>query len=286
MLCSSASAPPGVPHIPLRSRPPKAVPSRSALALAASGVPPPAVVAGIARLVLAHGSPLSLSTLCDRMAAEDPRLWPPVGFLPRYYGQRCLAVPAAALARPDAALLRAFVLWASSPEAAVAVGVGGQQQRGRPGGVAVAVAAVRGAEALHLERMRQGSLAEVVCTGGPGCSGSSSRGGGRGSSDTLVSGGHPLAAACNSPLPPPAAGKYVPPSLRQRTVGYGDAGGGGTGAATAVRLARPRRYHADSTVDDDDLGGACDGSGGDWDGGGYESWGDARGRALGGRGRY
>lgn len=291
VLGSSASAPPCVPHIPLRSRPSKAVPSRSALALAASGVPAPAVVAGITRLVLAHGAPLSLSTLCDRMAAEDPRLWPPIGFLPRYYGQRCLAVPAAALARPDAALLRAFVLWATSPEAAVAAAAGGAgQPRGRVAGVAaVAVAAVRGAEALHLERTRHGSLAEVVCAGGPGCSGGSSRGGGRGlgSSDPMVSGGRPLADACNTPLLPPSAGKYVPPSLRQRTVGTvsGDVGGGGKGAAAAVLLARPRRYHADSTQDDDDLGGASDGSGNDWGRGGYESWDDARGRAVGRRGR-
>lgn len=152
--------------VPPRARPPaaKAMPSRSALALAASGVPAPVVVHGILAALRAHGSALSLTALCEHLAVTEPRLWPPIGFLPRYYGERCLAVPAVALTRPDPPLLRAFVQWATSPEAAPRVPAASAHSM-RIGGTTC----VRGAEMLHLERVRHGSLAEVVCAGGSRC---------------------------------------------------------------------------------------------------------------------
>lgn len=223
-------APPPPPV--LRARPPHSAPSRSALALAASGVPAPACAAGLLAILRLHGGPLSLSALCERVGSAAPRLWPPIGFLPRYFGERCLAVPASALLRPDPALLRAFVQWATAPE------------RGKAAAGACAATVVRGAEPLHLERVRNGSLAEVVCAGGSGCALARSARSGTGAGASIA------AASSTGSL---GEGRYVPPCARTALpeAGATSARNGSLeqtrrgGAPPLAPRLPPRRYHAD-----------------------------------------
>jgi hypothetical protein len=212
--------------------------SRSALAMASGGVSVSRVVSAIAELVFeAAPTRLSLQQVVERLAASSYRVWPPTGFLPVYFGSRCLAVPAAALQRPDASLLRAFLQWDAAVEAATKrAAIGSEPSVGacsRP---------------LHLERSSLGSLAEVVCIGGPHC--------------RLP----PTSTAATAEAPPP---RYLTPAARARlssasALPSSAADGRHRTLPSSVRCTAQRRHLGASNYSDDD-GWNGDATGNDYD---------------------
>jgi hypothetical protein len=260
--------------------------SRSALALAAGGVSVRTVIAGIGRILESTATGrLPLSQLADRIVAESTkegptRLWPPTGFLPAYYGSRCLAVPAAALERPDVALLRAFVQWAGEDAGTTAAAAAAAAAAGSRA-VAGASQKQQQLAPLHVERSVHGSLAEVVCRGGRGCAllqlqlVPPARTVDAGATGIQAA---PQGAAAAASVPH----RYIPPAARARMASASSGGSGGGARAAGGRRdpldpygsgttgSSSRRWravmHADDYHDDDDDGsGEC----------AYDDWQDA-----------